>query len=302
MPGESKKLPFKRVYTGMPVYNGETHVEQSIRCNLAQTFDDFGLIITDNNSTDRTEEICQDLAASDERIVFIKNRKNLGAAKNYSACFWPADCDYFRWSNADDLIEPELIERAVDVLDGHDDVVLTYGKTRLIDGESREMKLYDDNLHLMMEDAADRFVAAQEQIGLSNVLYGLMRRDELSKTALFGSFVASDFNLILELSLYGKFYEMKETMFARRIHEEASSFDRDDQERQHSFWDPGKRKLFLQSWRSQQEYFKAVRRAPISKQQRRRLYKVISKNIWWIKGELTKELAHYVRYGLLQRK
>jgi len=301
MPSSSTTLPFRRVYTGMPVYNGEKYIEQSLRSNLAQSFDDFGIIIADNASTDRTEEICRDFAASDQRIVYRRNPQNLGAAKNYSACFDPANCDYFRWSNADDLIDPELITRGVKVLDEHSDVVLTYGKTRLINGNDELIRFYDDNLHIMLEDASERFLVAQEKLGLSNVLYGLMRRSELAKTALFGSFVASDLNLILEMTLYGKFYEMKEIMFARRIHEEASSFDREDQNVQRAFWDPAKRRLLMQNWRAHLEFFKAVRRAPLTKIQRRRLFKVLSKKMWWSKGELTQELAQYLRYGLLQR-
>ena len=53
----SEKLP--RVSLGMPVYNGERHIEESLDSLLAQSFDDFELVISDNASTDRTEEICR---------------------------------------------------------------------------------------------------------------------------------------------------------------------------------------------------------------------------------------------------
>jgi glycosyltransferase involved in cell wall biosynthesis len=43
---------------GLPVYNGETYLEGALDSLLAQTFEDFQLIIADNSSTDRTEEIC----------------------------------------------------------------------------------------------------------------------------------------------------------------------------------------------------------------------------------------------------
>ena len=44
---------------GMPVYNGELFIQRAIESILAQTFTDFELIISDNNSTDSTQEICE---------------------------------------------------------------------------------------------------------------------------------------------------------------------------------------------------------------------------------------------------
>ena len=295
------KLPYRRVYTGMPVYNGEEYLEQSIRCNLKQTYDDFGLIVADNASTDRTEEICRDIAATEPRLTYIRNPENVGAARNYERCFSPANSEYFRWSNGDDLIEENLIAQCVQVLDQHQDVVLAYGKTRLIDSDGTLIRDYDDNLNLSQERAADRFMACRENIGLSNVLYGLMRREALAKTSLFGNYVASDINLIAELTLYGKFWELPETLFSRRMHEQSSSADRHDKNLQKNFWDPSKRRLFLQVWRRMVEYYKCVSRSEIPSEQKRELYRYLGKTVYWKKGELLKEFADYVAFGFLRR-
>ena len=50
-----------RVSIGMPVYNGEHFIRQSVESLLAQTYGDFELVITDNASKDRTEEVCREL-------------------------------------------------------------------------------------------------------------------------------------------------------------------------------------------------------------------------------------------------
>lgn len=293
-------LPYRRAYTGMPVYNGERFLEESIKSNLSQTFDDFGLIIADNASTDRTAEICQDYANTDPRVAYIRNPENVGAALNYATCFKPSNCEYFRWSNGDDLIDPPLIEECVRILDQHHDVVLAYGKARLIDDEGQLIENYNDNLHLQQDNPADRFIDCRNRTGLSNVLYGLMRREQLSKTALFGNFVASDMNLIAELTLYGKFYELPERRFSRRMHELSSSHDRTDETRQRNFWDPSKRRLLMQSWRGLSAYFSAARRAPLSVSDRHRIYRYLTKTMYWTKGELFAELANYVRFSLLK--
>ncbi len=47
------------VGVGMPVYNGERFLAEAIESVLRQSFADFELVISDNASTDRTEEICR---------------------------------------------------------------------------------------------------------------------------------------------------------------------------------------------------------------------------------------------------
>ena len=56
-----------RVSVGMPVYNREKYVGAAIEAHLNQTCTDFELVITDNASTDHSEEICRSFAAKDPR-------------------------------------------------------------------------------------------------------------------------------------------------------------------------------------------------------------------------------------------
>lgn len=301
MPQQNDKSLFTKVGIGMPVFNGERYIEESIKSNLCQSYEEFTLFISDNASTDRTREICLDYAASDKRIRYIHNPVNLGASKNYTRCFEPANCEYFRWSNADDLIEPTLIERCVQILDKHPDTVLTYGKTMIIDENSQLTSYYDDNLNLNQNSAAERFITGKQKIGLSNVLYGLMRRDLLSKTALLGNYKGSDINLILELTLYGKFYEIPEYMFSRRMHPEASSWDKDNDQKQRDFWDTSKNKLWFQNTRAIYEFFKAVKRAPIPKSEKKQIITLLTKTIYWEKNALFSELADYTKHNTLKR-
>jgi glycosyltransferase involved in cell wall biosynthesis len=62
-----------RVRIGLPAYNGERHLPAALDSLLAQTYGDFELIISDNASTDRTEEICREYAARDSRIRYHRS-------------------------------------------------------------------------------------------------------------------------------------------------------------------------------------------------------------------------------------
>lgn len=58
-----------RVRIGLPVFNGENYLEEALVSILAQTYSDFELIISDDASTDRTQEICLDYAAKPQNKV-----------------------------------------------------------------------------------------------------------------------------------------------------------------------------------------------------------------------------------------
>ncbi|MEM4134638.1 MAG: glycosyltransferase, partial [Candidatus Micrarchaeia archaeon] len=75
------------VSIGMPVYNGERFIRQALDSLLAQDYENFELIISDNASEDKTPEICLEYAARDKRIRYYRNEKNMGAAWNFKRVF-----------------------------------------------------------------------------------------------------------------------------------------------------------------------------------------------------------------------
>ena len=191
------------ISVGMPVYNGEQYLELSIKATLAQSFDDFELIISDNASTDRTEEICRDYLSRDKRIKYIKNIKNIGAAGNFNQVFEKSSGKYFRWFSADDLCSDNLHAKCIAVLEDNLDAVMSYGKTSIIDGDGNFIEDYDDNLNLQQESVFDRFSTYLRVAGLMNAQYGLMRKSALTNTALMGngSYPDADVVFLAELSL-----------------------------------------------------------------------------------------------------
>ena len=65
---QASKNNMPKISIGMPVYNGEKYIKGAIDSLLAQTFTDFELIISDNCSTDKTSQICNEYALKDSRI------------------------------------------------------------------------------------------------------------------------------------------------------------------------------------------------------------------------------------------
>jgi glycosyltransferase involved in cell wall biosynthesis len=248
------------ITVGMPVYNGEEFLEQSIKSVLWQTFGDFEFLISDNASTDRTEEVCRDYAAMDSRISYRRNEENIGAACNYNRLFAAGSAPYFRWMNADDRAERNLHESCLKALQEHPDAVLAYGQTRIIDQHGEATTFYTDNLDLQQSQPSERFVQFFKNVGLTNIIYGLMRRDALAQTSLMGdgSIPAADIRMMAELSLLGKFIEIPEVLFYRRMHQEASSWDREADEKQQTFWSAKSKDFRMSNWRLKFSYIRYI--------------------------------------------
>ena len=77
----------KKVSIGMPAYNSEDIIGAALDSLLAQDFEDFELIISDDASQDRTPEICREYAETDDRVKYHYSATNVGALRNLNRVF-----------------------------------------------------------------------------------------------------------------------------------------------------------------------------------------------------------------------
>jgi glycosyltransferase involved in cell wall biosynthesis len=205
-----------RVSIGLPVFNGERFIEQSIRSVLQQTFTDLELVVADNASTDRTVEIVEGFAAHDPRVTLLRSDQNRGAAWNYNRVFDHSTGELFRWHAHDDWFEPQLIERLVDALDAAPDAVLAHSWTRFVDDDGVTTRAFHDDLGASGDRPHDRLAATIRRLTFCNAVFGLVRRDVLAETARIAAFPGSDVPLIYELAVRGKFAVVPELLYVRR--------------------------------------------------------------------------------------
>jgi glycosyltransferase involved in cell wall biosynthesis len=212
-----------RVSIGLPVYNGAAYLRDSLASLLAQELEDFEIIVSDNASTDATEAIVRECAGGDPRVRYVRNERNLGAAGNYNQVVRLARAPYFKWAAYDDLVAPSHLRRCVEALDAAPrDVVLCYPRTLIIDGEGRVVGPYEDDLDLREDEPHRRLRHFVWSWSLCNAPFGVIRRDALLRTRLIQPYIGSDVTLLAELALLGKFQEIPESLFFRRIHAKSS--------------------------------------------------------------------------------
>ncbi|HEX3358339.1 MAG TPA: glycosyltransferase family A protein [Tepidisphaeraceae bacterium] len=221
-----------RVSLGLPVYNGGRYVRGAIQALLSQSFSDFELIICDNASADESETICREMAARDGRVRYVRNETNIGAAPNFNKTFELARGEYFKWVAHDDLHGVDYLKRAVEVLDAEPRVSLVHSRVGIIDAQGEAVTSVVGTHGEQLRDPPRRMGDRNLSVRLNELLlntrwcfeiFGLMRREQLARTPLHGTFYGSDKVLLTYLCLAGRFHEIPEELFFRRYHANSST-------------------------------------------------------------------------------
>ena len=261
---------------GLPVFNAEEYLAQALESILAQTYQDFEIIISDNASTDNTPQICREYASRDNRIRYYRNRRNLGLSANFNRVFQLSSSKYFKWAAYDDIHAPDFLEKCVRILDTHPAVVLCHSKTMAVDQRGEHVGNYDSELRIDSPKPHERF---GDLICMDNdawvLMFGLISSDRLRKTQLLGSYIGSDRNLLAEIGLIGRFYEIPEYLFFRREHARSYTNRADfTYSEKLSWWAPSARstKTVFPYWKICLEYFNSVKRVPLNWSERQRCY------------------------------
>jgi glycosyltransferase involved in cell wall biosynthesis len=222
------------VSVGIPVYNGAKFLESALDSLLSQTFSDIEIIISDNASNDRTQEICQRYAARDGRVRYFRHDRNQGAAWNFCEVYKLSVGRYFKWAAADDICAPTYIERCVDVLQRDPTVVCCHSRTCKIDRDGNPLEHLPDPTMVMSRFpkrlmngssryTARRFLDVLLTTGWGARCFGVIRSEALRNSQLILPTFGSEKVLMAELSLIGRYHDLPETLWYQRVHVDASS-------------------------------------------------------------------------------
>ena len=120
----------------MPAYNAERYILPSVLSVLAQTFEDFELLVVDDCSTDRTPDILSSI--QDRRLRILRNQTNLGIVGSLNRAMAQARGGYIARIDADDYCLPTRFAKQKRYLDEHPDILLVGAGTFLLeDGHVR---------------------------------------------------------------------------------------------------------------------------------------------------------------------
>ena len=121
----------------MPTYEREGMIGESIASALAQTFDDFVLLIGDNSESDRTEELVASF--DDPRIRYHRNRPGLGPMGNWCDLVNRAETELIATLHDDDTWDPGFLEKAVGPMTADPDIAMVFCDFWMMDETGRRL-------------------------------------------------------------------------------------------------------------------------------------------------------------------
>jgi glycosyltransferase involved in cell wall biosynthesis len=204
---------------GMPVYNGEPFIREALDSLIGQSYKNFELIISDNASTDDTSKICQEYAARDSRILYVKQTENMGPGPNFSFVLSQARGKYFMWAASDDVWSENWIEDNLEaIMSGKADAA--FGKIQCIDGFSNNRYHYVNKQTFMYVGPKwlrlVKYFIEFEGAGKANPIYAVWRTAQLQDIVL--SDYRYDYLLVFKLLGEVGMVSSKKAKLYKRLH------------------------------------------------------------------------------------
>ena len=202
---EHKNTEAPMVSIGVPVYNGEQTLRAALNSLTTQSFQNFEIIISDNASTDETQKICESFSQQDDRFIYIRQEKNIGAAKNFEFVFQQAKGKYFMWAAADDIRSENFIEENLNFLERNIDYVASTSPNCFEKIDGKETKKITFSLEGDFKNRVDEFL---ENAWISHgIIFSLIRTKVLKNYPLpFEHFIGVDWAINIFMISKGKIH------------------------------------------------------------------------------------------------
>lgn len=202
----------------LPVYNGEKYLRETIDSALAQDFTDYEFLIINDGSKDGSQEIIEEYAKKDPRIVPIK-QKNKGLVKTLNKGISLARGKYIARLDADDVWFYGKLSRQVEELESDEGLVLIGGSFEVVDEEGAFVRtFYAPVGDAHIKDA----LLLYNPFGHAGVVY---RKDAVEKAGLYSGDVGptEDYDMWIKLSRVGRLKNLSTPVFRYRENTEGIS-------------------------------------------------------------------------------
>lgn len=203
------------VTIGIPLYNEELFIEDSIRSAVSQC--QF-LIVSDNYSDDRSFEICERLASEFNNLVLCRQPTNIGAVANFEFVMNQSQTPYFMWLGAHDLIPSGYVKCLRQTLESDSSALLAYGSAKHINRVAEFAYIYEYffSNHMANNAAKIRFQSIIRYLSDCSLIHGLFYADRLKSGWLGAEYLGGDQVQLSRLAILGKFLYTTETYLLRR--------------------------------------------------------------------------------------
>ncbi len=235
------------VVVGVPVRNGADYLGHALASLVGQTRPPDTIVVSDNASDDDSVAIARSFASEHPDLRVVSRPHDVGAALNYNELVTTTRSTYFAWMAHDDVWDPDLLERCLEVLEDDPRVAVAHATPVWIDERG---EVIGAPVSPLWTDSDDPVVRIRELLADDvathlhdcNAVLGVIRRAALERTGLVRTFPGSDKTLIVELALQGMIRELDTTRFLRRRHAASSVAAHPDPDDRQRWFDPRRRR------------------------------------------------------------
>lgn len=193
------------ISVGLPIRNGESHLDETILQIRNQTYSNLEIIISDNNSTDSTYQIAAKHAHEDARIRIYRHKNPISAVENFKFVFTSSTGSLFMWAAHDDSRTTNYIETLYSALQQSPDSSLAFSDLSVINDHSS----YSRSLtpHQFVDHSSRTvfdIIKFNSRINPYHI-YGLIRKECLLTYKWYDIDYGPDQPLIIHLALQGSF-------------------------------------------------------------------------------------------------
>jgi glycosyltransferase involved in cell wall biosynthesis len=192
------------VSIGMPTYNRCERLERAVESVLAQTHTALELTISDNGSTDGTEELCRRIAVRDPRVNYVRHPSNRGSTENFNFIFETLRGDYVMVLGDDDWIDQGYVAACLEVLQAEPEVAVVVGRSRYYTTSGEYVSELASPPEVLHDSPAERVRAYYALEPKPETFYGLLRASALRRAAPMRNVLYNDGILAATLVLAGK--------------------------------------------------------------------------------------------------
>lgn len=186
---------------GIPAYNRPDGVERAVQSVLSQDYPNVEIVLSDNGSTDETENVCRRLEAADSRIRYYRQSSNMGPTANFRFVLRQSTGRYFMWLADDDWLESGILTRYADFLEMHPTRVLVTGN--IVYWKNGEEVYNENHFSFEQENPSARVAAFFKKVYVGGLFHSLFRAD-LARETPVQNIIGFDWFFVARMLMNGK--------------------------------------------------------------------------------------------------